>query len=135
MALIKLGHESAMKEEGQRIVKGSAKPACDHGSPQENEARRIVCDRLHGFLGCRELRSLCCADPRQRRELLLPGGAGERTVPQQQQIQVFQQLQLSDPAAVNVQDTSYAHYDTDKLMAVPGCRKHSVYKDSDGTLW
>jgi hypothetical protein len=34
-----------------------------------------------------------------------------------------------------VQDTSYAQYDADKLLEVPGCRKHSVYKDSDGTLW
>lgn len=34
-----------------------------------------------------------------------------------------------------MQDTSYARLDADKLLDVPGCRKHSVYKDSDGTLW
>lgn len=37
--------------------------------------------------------------------------------------------------SASMQDTSYAQYDADKLMDVPGCRKHSVYKDSDGTLW
>lgn len=34
-----------------------------------------------------------------------------------------------------VQDSTHAQYDADKLLAVPGVRKHSVYKDSDGTLW
>jgi hypothetical protein len=34
-----------------------------------------------------------------------------------------------------IQDASYAQFDTDKLQAVQGVRKHSVYKDSDGTLW
>lgn len=47
-------------------------------------------------------------------------------------------LQLHLPVAGVVwamQDATYAHLDADKLLEVPGCRKHSVYKDSDGTLW
>lgn len=34
-----------------------------------------------------------------------------------------------------MQDASYAQQDVEKLMAVAGCRKHSVYRDSDGMLW
>jgi hypothetical protein len=36
---------------------------------------------------------------------------------------------------LHMQDASHAECDADKLLAVPGVRKHSVYKDSDGTLW
>jgi hypothetical protein len=36
---------------------------------------------------------------------------------------------------LHMQDATHAQYDADKLLAVPGVRKHSVYKDSDGTLW
>jgi len=33
------------------------------------------------------------------------------------------------------QDTSFADADVEKLQIVPGVLKHSVYKDTDGTLW
>jgi hypothetical protein len=35
----------------------------------------------------------------------------------------------------HTQDISFGQYDADKLQAVEGCTKHSVYRDSDGMLW